>query len=94
MLSIAEIDGILGKRIGEQWHKPAGVAGNVEVEIHINMARDGKLDKMSITRSSGNQMFDRTALAALKSIGVVKEVAQLDDATFEKAYRSRSIVLN
>lgn len=92
-LTIADVDGILGARISEQWHKPAGSTENLAVEIHIKMARDGKLDKAEVTRSSGRDVFDRSAITALKSIGVVKEVAQLDDATFDRAYRSRTIVL-
>lgn len=93
-LTIADVDGILVKRISEQWHKPAGVTNKMTVEIHIKMSRDGKLDKVDVTRSSGLEVFDRSAVTALKSIGIVKEVAQLDDATFDKAYRSRTILFS
>ncbi len=92
-LTIAEVDGILAKRISEQWHKPASATDKMTVDIHIKMARDGKLDKVNVTRSSGLEVFDRSAVTALKSIGVVKEVAQLDDATFDQGYRSRTIQL-
>lgn len=92
-LTIAEVDGILAKRISEQWHKPASATDKMTVDIHIKMARDGKLDKVDVTRSSGLEVFDRSAVTALKSIGVVKEVAQLDDATFDQGYRSRTIQL-
>jgi colicin import membrane protein len=93
-LTMADVDGILVKRISEQWHKPAGVTDKMTVEIHIKMSRDGKLDKVDVTRSSGLEVFDRSAISALKSIGVVKEVAQLDDVTFDKAYRSRTILFS
>ena len=93
-LTIADVDAILVKRISEQWHKPAGVTKKMTVEIHIKMSRDGKLDKVDVTRSSGLEVFDRSAVTALKSIGIVKEVAQLDDATFDKAYRSRTILFS
>lgn len=93
-LTMADVDGILVKRISEQWHKPAGVTDGMTVEIHIKMSRDGKLNKVDIRRSSGLDVFDRSAILALKNIGVVKEVAQLDDATYDKAYRSRTIVFS
>lgn len=92
-LTIADVDGVLARLISDQWHKPPGAADGMKAEIHIKMSRDGKIEKADVTRGSGLDAFDLSAVTALRSIGVVKEVAQLDDATYEKAYRSRTILL-
>jgi len=92
-LTIAEVDGVLARLISDQWHKPPGASDGMKAEIHIKMSREGKIEKADVTRGSGLDAFDLSAVTALRSIGIVKEVAQLDDATYERAYRSRTILL-
>lgn len=92
-LTIAEVDGVLARQISEQWRRPPGATDGMKAEIHIKMSRDGKIEKADVTRGSGLDAFDLSAVTALRSIGIVKEVARLDDATYERAYRSRTILL-
>lgn len=91
LMSIAQVDSILGKRLSSNWYKPAGVTDELSALIQLKMSRDGKVATARIGKSSGNSAFDTSALSAVQSIGAIEEVRQLSDADFQKAYASRYI---
>lgn len=91
LLSIDQVDGVLAKRISENWYKPAGVPDTINAIVQVKMARDGKVAAVKLTKASGNLAFDNSAISAIKSIGAIDEVQQLSDADFQKGYESRSI---
>ncbi|KQW19878.1 TonB C-terminal domain-containing protein [Pseudomonas amygdali pv. lachrymans] len=91
LLSIEQVDAVLGKRISESWYKPAGAADGLSAIVQLQMARDGKVFGVKLTKASGNTAFDNSAISALKSIGAIEEVKRLSDADFKKGYAVRSI---
>lgn len=90
-VSIAQVDGVLAKRISENWYKPAGAAENLSAIVQLKMQRDGKVASVKLTKASGDAAFDNSAINAINSIGFIDEVQQLSDADFQKGYASRSI---
>lgn len=90
-LSIAQVDGILAKRISEKWYKPANAKDNLSAVIQIKMSRDGKVASTKIVKASGDEAYDTSVINAVNSIMAIKEVAQLSEADYKKAYASRSI---
>lgn len=90
-ITIAQVDGVLGKRLSSNWYKPAGAADDLSTIVQLKMSRDGKVATVRLSKSSGNSAFDNSAINAVKSIGTIDEVRQLSDADFQKAYASRSI---
>lgn len=90
-VTIAQVDGVLGKRLSSNWYKPAGTADDLSAIVQLKMSRDGKVATVRLSKSSGNSAFDNSAINAVKSIGTIDEVRQLSDADFQKAYASRSI---
>jgi len=90
-MSIAQVDAVLGKRLSSSWYKPAGEIEGLSTLIQLKMTRNGKVATARIAKSSGNSIFDNSALSAVKSIGTIEEVGQLSDADFKKAYESRPI---
>ena len=89
--SIAQVDIVLGNRLSSSWYKPAGEIEGLSTLIQLKMTRNGKVASARIAKSSGNSIFDNSALSAVKSIGTIEEVGQLSDADFKKAYESRPI---
>lgn len=90
-LSIEQVDAVFGKRLSESWYKPAGAADGLSAIVQVQMARDGKVSAVKLTKASGNAAFDNSAISALKSIGAIDEVKRLSDADFKKGYAIRSI---
>lgn len=90
-LSIAEVDGILAKRISEKWYKPAGAKADLNAIVQMKMSRDGKVANVALAKASGNEAFDTSVLSAVQSIVAIDEVRRLSDADFKKAYANRSI---
>ena len=90
-LSIAEVDGILGKRISEKWYKPAGAREELSAIVQVKMSRDGKVTSVKLSKASGNEAFDTSVISAVQSIVAIDEVRRLSDADFKKAYENRSI---
>jgi len=90
-VSIAQVDGVLAKRISENWYKPANAAANLSAIVQLKMQRDGKVASVKLTKASGDAAFDKSAINAINSIGFIDEVKRLSDADFQKGYASRSI---
>lgn len=90
-LTIAQVDSILAKRISENWYKPANAKDNLNAVIQVKMSRDGKVASVKIEKASGNDAFDNSVINAVNSIMAIKEVGQLSEADYKKAYASRSI---
>ncbi|MFL1449415.1 energy transducer TonB [Pseudomonas tritici] len=89
--TIKEVDAILGKRISENWYKPAGATGNLTAIIQLKMGRDGKVASVKLNKASGNAAFDSSAVQAVQSILEIAEVRGLSEADFNKAYANRNI---
>ncbi|WP_178129922.1 energy transducer TonB [Pseudomonas sp. MWU12-2323] len=90
-LTIAQVDSILAKRISENWYKPANAKDSLNAVIQVKMSRDGKVASVKIEKASGNDAFDNSVVNAVSSIMAIKEVGQLSEADYKKAYASRSI---
>lgn len=93
-LTMEKIDTLLVQRVSANWVKPSEDVTGLRTELLMKMGRDGSMASVEVTKSSGNKAFDGSAVVALKNIGRMPEVAQVDQSTYEKAYKSRSIVFS
>lgn len=93
-LTMEKIDTLLVQRVSANWVKPSEDVTGLRTELLMKMGRDGSMASVELTKSSGNKAFDSSAVVALKNIGRMPEVAQVDQSTYEKAYKSRSIVFS
>ena len=67
----------------------------LEGDYPIGTARllpDGTIVNASVTRSSGDAAFDNSAVAAVRNVGRIPEMQQLDAATFNAMYRQRRMI--
>lgn len=86
------LDDLIVKLVSEQWNRPPSARNGMSVEVLIQMLPDGTITNASVTRSSGDKPFDASAVAAVRNVGRIPEMQQLDRATFDSLYRQRRIV--
>jgi protein TonB len=57
---------LIQSKIGERWSPPrAAAAGGVRVVVRFVIQRDGQIREPSVERSSGNTLYDQSALRAV-----------------------------
>ncbi len=86
------LDDLIIKLVSEQWQRPPSARNGMSVEVLIEMLPDGTITNASVLRSSGDQSFDNSAAAAVRNVGRIAEMQQLDRATFDAMYRKRRVV--
>ncbi|GLZ87296.1 cell envelope integrity protein TolA [Pseudomonas sp. BN414] len=86
------LDDLIIKLVSEQWRRPPSARNGMSVEVMIEMLPDGTITNASVTRSSGDAPFDSSAVSAVRSVGRIPEMQQLDRATFDQMYRQRRII--
>lgn len=86
------LDDLIIKLVSEQWQRPPSARNGMSVEVVISMLPDGTVTNASVSRSSGDAPFDNSAVAAVRNVGRIPEMQQLDRATFDRMYRQRSII--
>jgi len=89
---IASLDELFVRLVSEQWIRPASTRDGISSEIQVSMLPDGTITQVILVRSSGDTPFDNSALAALRSIGRIPEMQQLDRASFDALYRKRNLI--
>ncbi|MFI8744604.1 cell envelope integrity protein TolA [Pseudomonas sp. NPDC077186] len=86
------LDDLIIKLITENWQRPMSARRGMSVELLIQMLPDGTIANASVSRSSGDAPFDSSAVAAVRNVGRIPEVQQLDRATFDSLYRQRRVI--
>lgn len=88
------LDDLIVKLVSEQWRRPPSARNGMSVEVLIEMLPDGTITNASVSRSSGDSPFDSSAVQAVRNVGRIAEMQQLDRATFDRLYRQRRAVFN
>lgn len=86
------LDDLIVKLVSEQWRRPPSARNGMSVEVLIEMLPDGTITNASVSRSSGDAPFDSSAVQAVRNVGRIVEMQQLDRATFDRLYRQRRAV--
>lgn len=84
---IANINDLIIQLVSSHWIRPAGARNGMQVEVRVEIMPDGTIKHAAVSKSSGNQAFDNSAVAAILSVGRVREIQNLDRAIYEKTYR-------
>lgn len=88
----SNFDDLIVRLVSEQWRRPPSARNGMSVEVQIEILPDGTVTNASVTRSSGDSAFDSSAVAAVRNVGRIPEMQQLDRATFDQLYRKRRII--
>ncbi len=85
-------DDLIVSLVSQQWRRPPSARNGMTVEVTIQMLPDGTITNASVTRSSGDNAFDRSAVAAVRNVGRIPEMQDMDRATFDQLYRQRRMI--
>ncbi|WP_256594334.1 cell envelope integrity protein TolA [Pseudomonas sp. RIT411] len=88
----SSFDDLIVRLVSEQWTRPQSARNGMSVEVQINMLPDGTITSATVTRSSGNKEFDNSAVSAVRNVGRIRELQQLDRKTFDQLYRQRRMI--
>ena len=83
---------LIQERINSIWKKPSLTNKNIQAEFVINLAPSGEILSFDLISSSGEKVFDDSALAALSKIYFITEVIGLERKYFERNFRSFNLV--
>src|SRR3989338_4850396 len=86
------LDDLIVMLVSQQWRRPPSARNGMSVEVLIEMLPDGTITNASVTRPSGDSPFDNSAVQAVRNVGRIAEMQQLDRATFDRLYRQRRAV--
>ena len=78
-------------RITRAWRRPVAFKGGLDVYLRMALASNGELVDVRVVKSSGDVLFDRSALTAVQRAAPFDEVKQFDAATFEEKFRSLTV---
>lgn len=73
----ANFDELIKARSAEGWTRPQSARKGMIVELEIGMTRDGTVRSVSVAKTSGDDPFDNSAVAAVKNIGRLTEMQQM-----------------
>ncbi|QUX96112.1 hypothetical protein C0J08_12150 [Marinomonas sp. CT5] len=86
--TVQECANYLYKSISYNWHSPSpeyaykGMQASVKIEIK----HTGELVNVEFTKSSGNELYDKSALNAIKRAAPFLGIQALDSEVFEKEF--------
>jgi colicin import membrane protein len=69
------------------WSRPPSARNGMEALLTIQLIPTGEVVSVSVTESSGNSAFDRSAVNAVEKAGSFPELQNLPTGEFEKTFR-------
>lgn len=87
----ARLDDLIVQLVSQNWSRPDAARNGMQVVLDVEFLADGTISRVVLSRSSGNAAFDNSALAAVRNVVRVREIQNLDRATYERFYRKRSM---
>ncbi len=85
---------IITERIISKWSRPPSARRGMICELVIQLVPTGKIITVNITKSSGNQAFDRSAEQAVRAVDQIPELQKMDINTFERNFRTIHLQFN
>lgn len=84
--------GVIQSAIASNWSRPPSARNGMQVTLSIQLVPTGAIVNVNVAESSGNDAFDRSAVAAVDKTERFPELAELESHIFEKYYRRFSLV--
>lgn len=76
----AHFDELIKSRASEGWTRPPSVRQGMVVELEISISVDGTVTSVDVAKTSGDLAFDKSAVAAVKNIGILTEMQEMKPA--------------
>lgn len=84
--------GQIAARIEQNWSRPPSARRDMEVELLIQLVPTGRVVNVTVTRSSGDAAFDRSAEQAVNRVERFTEVQDMPSDLFERQFRQLRLV--
>ena len=78
-------------RITRAWHRPVAFKAGLEVYLKMSLAPNGELVDVRVVKTSGDALFDFSAIKAVKNAAPFYEIKQFDAETFEEKFSSLTV---
>lgn len=85
---------LMAQRIERNWSRPPSARTGMQCELRIQLVPTGQVVSVTVTRSSGNAAFDRSAVAAVERVGRFEELQKVPSDVFEQHFRQVNILFN
>lgn len=82
----------ISQRIEQNWSRPPSARNGMECELLIQLVPTGRVANVDIVRSSGNTLFDRSAVQAVKKAEQFPEIQKMQREVFERYYRELKLI--
>ncbi len=78
---------LIARAVEDNWSRPPSARNDMEAELLIQLIPTGEVVSVTLSRSSGNSAFDRSAVVAVQKAAQFPELSQLESRLFEKNFR-------
>lgn len=83
---------VVQQRIQNNWSRPPSARNGMECELLIKLVPTGRVINVDIVRSSGDSLFDRSAVQAVKKAEQFPEIQKMKPEVFERYYRELQLI--
>ncbi len=78
---------LITSRIKQNWSRPPSARNGMKCRLMIELVPTGRVVGVTITESSGNSAFDRSAQQAVWKVEQFSELQKVESAVFEQYFR-------
>lgn len=91
-LIVGQYVGIIRRIISQNWKIPPSARNGMEATVLLQLVPTGEVVGSSIIEGSGDAAFDRSVLQAVERADRFPELQDLDNAVFERNFRTFTLV--
>ncbi len=85
---------LIAARIESNWSRPPSARKGMQCELSLRLVPTGQVIDVSITKSSGNPAFDRSAVLAVQKVERFAELQKVPPEVFERYFRVVQLVFS
>lgn len=82
----------IAQRIEQNWSRPPSARNDMQCELLIKLVPTGRVINVDVVKSSGDALFDRSAVQAVKKVEQFPEIKDMQPEVFERYYRELNLV--
>lgn len=82
----------IAQRVEQNWSRPPSARNGMECELLIQLVPTGRVVNVDVAKSSGDSLFDLSAVQAVKKAEQFPEVKDMPREVFERYYRELNLV--
>lgn len=78
---------LIARTVEDNWSRPPSARNGMEAELALQLIPTGEVVNVTLSRSSGNGAFDRSAINAVQKAGRFPELQNVPSRIFEQNFR-------